>query len=141
MNGLRSAGQGTVVATAFACLVSASSALAGYQQGGFSGTSEQLEPITFRADEDRVRRVSAVVYAECADSSRQKITVEKGRTDIDGDDRFSLELTGASDLKVEISGRLKGERANGRIVAAVKPAGTACKVDTRWSAILAKPAA
>jgi hypothetical protein len=140
MNGLRSAGKGTVVATAFACLVSASSALAGYQQGGFSGTSEQLEPITFRADEDRVRRLAVVLYAECADSTRQKITVEKGRTDIDGDDRFSLELTGASELKVEVAGRLKGERAGGRIVATVKPPGTTCRADTRWAATLAKPA-
>jgi hypothetical protein len=128
------------VATAFACLVSASPALAGYQEGGFSGTSEQLEPIAFRADEEKVRRLSAVVYAECADSTRQKITVEKGRTDIDGDDRFSLELTGASDLKVEVSGRLRGERAGGRMLASVKPPGTTCKADARWSATLAKPA-
>jgi hypothetical protein len=128
------------VATAFACLVSASPALAGYQEGGFSGTSEQMEPIAFRADEEKVRRLSAFVYAECADSTRQKITVEKGRTDIDGDDRFSLELTGASDLKVEVSGRLRGERAGGRMLASVKPPGTTCKADTRWSATLAKPA-
>jgi hypothetical protein len=140
MNGLKIAGKGAAVATAFACLVPASPALAGYQQGGFSGTSEQMEPITFRADDERVRRLSAVVYAECADSSRQKITVERGRTDIDGDDRFSLELTGDDDLKVQVGGRLKGERAAGRIVATVKPPGTTCKVATPWSATLAKPA-
>jgi hypothetical protein len=140
MNGLRSAGKGAAVAIAFACLVPASPALAGYQQGGFTGTSEQMEPISFRADEDRVRRLSAVVYAECGDSTRQKITVERGKTDIDGDDRFSLELTGDSNLKVEVGGRLKGERAAGRIVATVKPPGTTCRAETRWSATLAKPA-
>ena len=126
------------MAAAVAILVPVGTALAGYQDGGYAGTSEQMEAIAFRADDGKVRKLSTTVYAECADATRQRITVEKGRTDIVGDDRFSLELTGASDLKVEVSGRLKGERAAGRILATVRPPGTTCKADVKWSAALSK---
>ena len=126
---------------AAALLALAGPAFAGYQDGPYTGTTElQMESISFRADDGKLRRLSTVVYAECADSTRQRITVEKGRTDID-DDKFSLELTGASSLEVEITGKLRGERAAGRIAAVVKPPGTTCKSDLRWSATLGKPAA
>ena len=71
------------------------------------------------------------------DGSASAITVGKGRTDI-ADDRFELELDGASDLKVTISGKLRGERATGKIEATVKPPGTTCKADLRWTGSLAK---
>jgi hypothetical protein len=140
MNGFRSARRGTAAALAFACLGPASPALAGYQEGGYSGTSEQMEAITFRAGEERVKRLAAVVYAECADSTRQKITVERGRTGINDEGRFSLRLKGDGGLRVAVAGRLKGERAGGRIVASVKRRSTACEAETRWQATLAKPA-
>jgi hypothetical protein len=128
------------MAAAAAILVPAGTALAGYQGGGYTGTSEQMEAISFRADDAKVRKLSTTVYAECADATRQRITVEKGRTDITGDDKFSLELSGASDLRVEVAGKLKGERANGRILATVRPPGTTCKADVKWSAAFSKGA-
>ncbi|HEX6116269.1 MAG TPA: hypothetical protein VFY99_04165 [Solirubrobacterales bacterium] len=126
---------------AVAILVPVSAALAGYQAGGFGGTTEQMEAIGFRAEDGKVRRLATTVYAECGDATRQRITLEKGRTEIDGDDRFSLELTGASDLKVTVVGRLRGERAAGRIEATVKPPGTTCRADVRWQAALTRPSA
>jgi len=140
MHGFSRAGKGVAVAAAVAILVPLGTALAGYQDGGYDGTTEQMESISFRADDEKVRRVATTVYAECADSTRQRITVERGRTDV-GDDKFSLTLEGSSDLKVEINGKLRGDRAAGRIVATVKPPGTTCRADVHWAAALAKPAA
>ena len=128
-----------MAAVVVALLVPAGVALAGYQNGGFAGTTAQMEAIAFRADDVRVKKLATNVYAECADSTRQRITVEKGRTEVD-DDRFSLELSGGSDLKVTVTGRLRGGRAGGRIVATVKPRDTSCKADLRWQATLAKSA-
>ena len=138
MNGFSRAGIGAAAA-AVAILVPVGAALAGYQDGGYSGTTEQTESISFRADEGKVRRLATTVYADCADATRQRITVDRGRTEI-ADERFSLELEGASELRVEITGRFRGERAAGRILATVKPPGTTCRADTRWSAAL-KPGA
>jgi hypothetical protein len=138
MNGFR-AGMGAAVVAGVAILVLAGAALAGYQVGGYGGTTDQMESISFRAEDEKVRRVATTVYAECADATRQRITVERGRTDVI-DDKFALELEGASDLRVEITGRLRGERAAGRIVATMKPPGTICRADLRWAAAL-KPGA
>ena len=82
-----------------------------------------MESITFRVDDGKVKRLTTTVYAECADATRQRIRVEKGRTEIAGD-RFSLALGGASDLKATVSGKLRGGRAAGRIEVSVKPPGT-----------------
>jgi len=138
MNGFRRAGMGAAVAALSAILVPASVAFAGYQDGGFGGTTDQMEQLAFRADDGKVRRFSTIVYAECADATRQKITIERGRTEI-ADDKFALELTGASDLKVSVYGKLRAERAWGRIEATVKPPGTTCHADVRWTAALTKP--
>jgi hypothetical protein len=137
MNGLTRAGIGAATAVAVALLTFAASALAGYQHGAYAGTSEQTEAVNFRAGEEKVRKLTTLVYAECADATRQKITVEKGRTEI-VDDKFALELEGAADLKVTVAGRLRGERAAGRIEASVRPPGTTCKADLRWTASLTK---
>jgi hypothetical protein len=138
MNGLSRARKGAALAAAVAVLAPAGTAFAGYGVGSHSGTTEQTESISFRAEEDRVRRVATTVYAECADSTRQRITVERGRTDVT-DDRFSLVLEGASDLRVEVTGKLRGDRAAGRVVATMRPPGTACRADVRWTTTLAKP--
>jgi hypothetical protein len=126
-------------ATLCALALLASAALAGYQSGGFAGTTDQLEQIVFRADEGKVRQLSTTVFALCNDGTRQEIKVEKGRTGID-EERFSLDLEGKQDLRVEVAGKLRGERASGRIEAKVKPQDTVCKADVRWQATLAKPA-
>ena len=123
-----------------ACLVPAGVALAGYQDGGYAGTTEQVEAISFRAAEARVRRLTTNVYAECADGTRQRVTIERGRTEI-LDDRFELELTGSPELKVSVTGRLRAERAAGRIEAILKPADTTCRADVRWQASLTPGAA
>jgi hypothetical protein len=125
-------------AVVVAILVPVSIALAGYQDGGFGGATEQTEAFGFRADDGKVKRLATTVYAECADSTRQMITVEKGRTKI-VDARFALDLDGADDLKVKIVGRLRSERAAGRIEARVKPPGTKCRADLRWQAALKQP--
>jgi hypothetical protein len=130
---------GAAVVAAVAVLAPAGVALAGYQVGGYSGTTEQMESVSFRAEDEKVRRVATTIYAECADATRQRITVERGRTDV-VDDKFALELEGGSDLRVEIAGRLRGERAAGRMVASMRPPGTICKADLRWAAAL-KPGA
>ena len=128
---------GAAAAAAVAILVPASMALAGYQAGGFAGTTDQMEAIAFRADDGKVKKLTTTIYAECADATRQRITVDKGRTDID-DDKFALDLVGDSDLKVTVSGKLRGDRATGRIEATVKPPGTTCKADVRWTGALTK---
>lgn len=137
-NGFARAGAGAA-ATLCVVLVPASLALAGYQVGGYAGATEQGEAITFRATDDgRVKRLAAVAYAECADGTRQKITVEGGRDRIFDEGRFSLNLAGASDLTVSIAGKLRDDLAAGRIRAEVKPPGTTCAVEARWQAALAK---
>jgi hypothetical protein len=137
MNGFFRAGTGAAVSVIAAILVPVSIALAGYQEGGYDGTTEQMETLAFRAGDGKVKRMATTVYAECADSTRQRITVERGRTEI-SDDRFSLDLDGSSDLKVTIFGRFRAERATGRIEASVKPPGTACRADVHWQAALVK---
>lgn len=137
MNGFLRAGVGAATAAAVAILVPAGTALAGYQAGAFAGTTDQMEAVSFRADDGKVKKLTTTVYAECADATRQRITVDKGRTDI-VDDKFELELVGASDLKVAVSGKLRGERAIGRIEVSVKPPGTSCKADVRWTGALSK---
>jgi hypothetical protein len=137
MNGFFRAGTGAVVAVIAAILVPVSIALAGYQDGGYGGTTDQMEELSFRADEGKVRGLATVAYAECEEGPRQKITIERGRTEIAGE-RFSLDLVGKSDLRVSIIGKLRGERAWGRIEASMRPTGTSCHVDERWTAALAK---
>ena len=117
-----------------AILVPAGLALAGYRDGGYAGTTTtQMEELTFRAVDGKVRRLSTVVYAECTTGPRQRITIEKGRTKIDGQ-RFSLELDGKAKLRVSVVGKLRGERSWGRIEAKMKPNGTRCSADERWTA-------
>jgi len=137
MNGFMRSGLGAGAALLCAILGPASVALAGYQDGPYAGLTDQTVEVAFRADEDRVRGLDTVVYAECLEGPRQKITVERGKTEID-DDRFSLELVGKSDLRVTITGKFKGDRAWGRIEAVVKPPGTVCRADVRWNAALTK---
>jgi hypothetical protein len=137
MNGFFRAGTGAAVAAIAAILVPVSIALAGYQDGGYGGTTDQMEAIGFRAAEGKVRGLATVVYAECDEGPRQRITIERGRTEI-GDERFSLDLVGKSDLRVSVIGKLRGERAWGRIEASMRPAGTICHADERWTAALAK---
>jgi hypothetical protein len=139
LNGFFRAGIGAAAAVLCAFALPASGALAGYQAGGFSGTTDQLEDISFRADEGKVRQLSTVVFALCDDGTRQEISIVKGRTGLDGE-RFSLELDGKQDLRVAVNGKLRGERAGGRIEAKVKPQDTVCRADVRWQATLAKPA-
>ncbi len=119
-----------------AVLVPAGLAFAGYQDGGYGGATDQLEALSFRVGDAKVKRLSTSVYAECGEGPRQLITIEKGRTDV-LDDRFTLELTGPNELEVTVTGRLKGERASGRIEASVKPAGSVCRADLKWQATLA----
>jgi hypothetical protein len=121
-------------------LVPAGLALAGYQDGPYSGITEQTEPITFRAGEDRIRRLDSVVYADCENGTRQRIVVENGRTRLDAG-RFSLDLSGAGDLVVMVTGKLRDNQAAGRIKATVRPAGTECAVETRWQASIKSPPA
>ena len=137
MNGFRRIGRGAAAAALCALPVGAGVAVAGYQAGGFGGETDQMEPIAFRAVDGKVKKLSTTVYAECEDATRQRITVLKGRTRV-ADDRFSLKLEGDSALSVVISGKLRGQRAAGRIEASVKPPGTSCAADLRWSATLAK---
>jgi hypothetical protein len=137
VNGFIKAGTGAAAAAIVAILVPVGIALAGYQDGGYSGTTDQTEAIDFRADDGKVRGLATVVYAECEDGPRQRITIERGRTEI-GDERFSLDLVGKSDLRVSVIGKLRGERAWGRIEASMRPAGTSCHADEHWTASLAK---
>lgn len=118
---------------AIATLVSVGPALAGYQSGIYAGTTEQAEGVGFRAGESRVKRFEAVLYPDCRNGERQRITIESGRTVI-ADDRFDLELTGATDLVVRIVGRLHDDAASGRIEASVRPPGTVCSGSVRWRA-------
>lgn len=118
-------------------LVPASVALAGYQDGPYSGVTEQSEPFSFRADDDRVKRLETVVYADCENGTRQRITVENGRARLD-QARFSLDLAGASELEVTVTGKLRDDEAAGKVKATVHPPGTACAAETRWQASLEK---
>jgi hypothetical protein len=115
----------------------ASSALVGYETGLYEGTTDQGERVTFRAREWRVRGFDAVLFADCKNGERQRIAIEHGRALIE-DDRFDLKLTGATDLVVRISGKLRDQAAAGRIDATVRPPGTACAGTVRWQAARAK---
>lgn len=128
------AGAIAVAATcAAAALGPAGSAVAGYEIGLYEGTTEQDERVTFRAGEWRAKGFHAVLFADCKNGERQRITVENGRALIE-DDRFDLKLTGAADLVVRISGRLRDDTAAGRIEASVHPPGTVCAGVARWHA-------
>jgi hypothetical protein len=118
---------------AIALLVPASPALAGYQNGLYEGTTEQEQKVSFRAGEWRVKRFQALLFAECKNGERQRISIENGRTAIE-EDRFELELTGATELEVKIVGRLREDSAVGRIEASVRPPGTVCADTVRWHA-------
>jgi hypothetical protein len=124
---------GAVLLGAVALLVPASHAPAGYQTGLFEGTTEQDETVSFRAGDWRVKRFDSVLFAECRNGERQRIAIENGRTVIE-DDRFDLELTGATELVVRITGRLRDDAASGRIEASVRPPGTVCSGAARWRA-------
>ena len=139
-NGFRKAGTWTALAALCACLVPAGVALAGYQDGGFEGETEQAEPFGFRVADGKVRRLESAVYAECLDGTRQRVSIEKGRTDM-LDDRFTLVLVGAGDLKAIVTGKLRGSRASGRIEAVLRPGDTICRADVRWQAALPDAAA
>jgi hypothetical protein len=119
---------------AIALLVPAGSALAGYQNGLYEGATEQDQKVAFRAGEWRVKRFDAVLFADCKNGERQRISIENGRTSIDEDDRFELALTGATELEVKIFGRLREGSATGRIEASVRPPGTVCAATVRWHA-------
>jgi hypothetical protein len=124
-----------VVLAAVALLAAPSGpAFAGYQNGLYEGTTEQGEAVSFRAGESRVKRFEAVLFAHCKNGEWQRVAIESGRSAIDGDDRFDLELTGATDLVVRISGRLRDDAASGRIEASVRPPGTVCSAAVRWRA-------
>lgn len=124
------------LAACIAALTPGAIALAGYQEGGYTGVTEQSEAIAFRVANDRVKKLTAVVYAECQDGTRQRITVENGRTKVE-QGRFTLELEGESKLSVSVSAKLRDNQSAGRIKAAVFAAGgTLCEVDTRWQATL-----
>ena len=120
-----------------AVLVPAGMALAGYQDGPYSGVTEQSEPIGFRASDERIKRLETVIYADCENGTRQRITVENGRTRLDAA-RFSLDLTGANDLEVSVTGKLRDAQAWGRVKATVRPPGTTCEIESRWQASLDK---
>jgi hypothetical protein len=137
MNGFTRAGLGAGAVLLCTILGPASLALAGYQDGPYAGHTDQTVELAFRADDDRVRGLDTVVYAECEEGPRQKITIERGKTEI-ADDRFSLELAAKGDLRVNVTGKLRAERAWGRIEAVVKPHGTVCRAEVRWQASLRK---
>jgi hypothetical protein len=118
---------------AIALMVPAGTALAGYQPGLYEGTTEQGEPVAFRAGEWRLKRFEAVLFAECKNGELQRIAIEGGRTIIE-DDRFDLGLAGATELVVKIAGRLRDDSATGRIEATVRPPGTVCAGTIRWHA-------
>lgn len=136
MNGFIRAGK-AVATTLCVVLVPASVALAGYQDGPYSGVTEQSEPISFRAGDDRVKRLETYVYADCENGTRQRITVESGRARLDGG-RFSLDLAGANDLEVMVAGKLREDQAAGKIKVSLRPPGTTCEIETRWQASFVK---
>ena len=139
MNGFTRAGKAAAIALCFVVLVPAGVALAGYQDGPYAGVTEQSEPIDFRAGEERIKRLETVVYADCENGTRQRITVESGRTRLD-QGRFALDLTGANDLEVTVAGKLRDAQAWGKITASVRPLGTNCDAETRWQASFVKGA-
>lgn len=114
-------------------LVPAGPAHAGYQSGLYEGETEQDEGISFRAGELRLKRLEAVLFADCKNGERQRIAIENGHTTIE-DGRFDLELTGATELLVRIGGKLRDDAASGRIEASVRPPGTFCVAVVRWRA-------
>lgn len=121
-----------------AALVPAGLALAGYQEGSYLGKTGQKQSLSFRATSEKVKRLATLVYADCESGPRREITVQEGRTKIEGG-RFSLELKGDIE-EVSIVGRISDAQASGRIRAVVKPPGTTCTAETGWNATLAAAA-
>ena len=140
LNGIRRAGRYAVLAGLGVALllVPASVALAGYQEGSYAGTTDQGEPVSFRVGEERLKRLNVDIYAECEEGPRHKVTVEAGRTRMDGG-RFSLDLEGADALTVSITGKLRDRTATGQLKATLKPAGTICTATSTWEARLVPP--
>ena len=119
-------------------LIPAGLALAGYQDGAYAGVTDQGEAVSFRVGDDRLKRLNVVVYAECEEGPRQKVTLEGGRTPMDGG-RFSLDRAGADGLEVSITGRIRDRSASGQLEVSLKPAGTSCAAETGWETKLVPP--
>lgn len=134
MNGFWTAGKRAALALAsMALLVPPGLAFAEHREGPYAGATDQSQAIKFRVADGRVKRLEVAIYADCADGTRQKVTVTGGRTRLDGA-RFSLELTGEKDLEVTVAGRLRASQATGSVKASLKPANTVCTAESRWHA-------
>ena len=123
-----------VLAALVASTAIAADASAAYQPGNYKGSTKQDYRFKFKAKALGVKRFKLKIEAPCEDGTVQLFEATGAEAPTDSAGKFVAAFVGDT-TTVTVTGRLKGKRAKGKIVAdGFNVDGSACSATTKWNA-------